>query len=180
MKYSKLFFACLAVVALLSGCSSTGPTRDINDPTNSLYFGYIDMKDAPSGVGTADIYQIAPPTKYPYWTTGVDKDGLFYMELLPPGSYQVTQFSGGNTFYTMPRQGNQTSVRILKPGIYFVGSYKYVPVKTGFMEEAKFAIKRVNSPTEAELLERILKNDAIAKSAWKQKIEARLAQLKKR
>lgn len=178
MKCHKLFYACLAAAALLSGCASSSPPRDLNDPTNSLYFGYIDMTDAPTGVGSADVEQLAPPTKYPYWQAGVSK-GLFCLSVLPPGSYQVTQFVGGNTFYTMPRQGNPTSLRIVKPGIYFVGSYKYVSVKSGFMEGDRFAIKKVNTPTEAELLERIVKYDDIAKSAWKEKIEARLARLKR-
>jgi hypothetical protein len=32
----------LFTLLLLVGCSSSGPVRDINDPTNSLIFGYID------------------------------------------------------------------------------------------------------------------------------------------
>ncbi|HKB59503.1 MAG TPA: hypothetical protein VKC56_05585 [Gallionellaceae bacterium] len=177
MRYRKLFYACLASVTLLSGCASSSPPRDLDDPTNSLYFGHIDMSDAPGGVNAADVEQIAPPTKFPYWKPGLRK-GLFCLAILPPGSYQVTDFSGGDMVYDFPRQGNPTSVRIRKPGIYFVGSYKYVPVKTGFFEGAKFAIKRVNKPTEAELLRRILEYPDIQKSAWKKKIEARLAHLR--
>ena len=45
--------------------------------------------------------------------------------------------------------------------------------------QAKFAIEKINKPTEAELLKRILDEDSgIKDSAWGNKIRARLAQLK--
>jgi hypothetical protein len=70
-------------------------------------------------------------------------------------------------------------VRISKPGIYFLGSYKYQQVKTGFFEGSKFDIERVDSPTEAELLQRILDEDKEIKgSAWEEKIRQRLARIK--
>jgi hypothetical protein len=70
-------------------------------------------------------------------------------------------------------------MRITKPGIYFVGAFKYQKVKTGFFEQGQFAIMKINRPTEGELLKRILENDDIKKSSWDAKIRARLAQLKK-
>jgi len=176
---NRLFVAaCLIFSGLLSGCASEGPPRDINDPTNSLVFGYIDMDEAPRGVNTATFLQVAPPSDTPYWETDVNK-GLFFQAHLPPGSYQLTSLSGSNTIYDFPRQGNETSVRIAKPGIYFVGSYKYKAVKTGLFEAPKFSIERVKTPTEADLLKQILGNEAIGKSAWGGKIRARLAQLKR-
>ena len=176
MRYRKLFYACLASVTLLGGCASSSPPRDLDDPTNSLYFGYIDMSDAPSGVNAADVEQIAPPTKFPYWKPGLRK-GLFCLSVLPPGSYQVTDFSGGDMVYDFPRQGNPTSVRIRKPGIYFVGSYKYVPRKTEFFDGATFAIKRANKPTEPGLLRRILPHPDIQKAAWRKTIQSRTTRL---
>jgi outer membrane biogenesis lipoprotein LolB len=46
----RIWLIGLIASALLTGCGSSGPKRDINDPTNSLVFGYIDMDDAPTGV----------------------------------------------------------------------------------------------------------------------------------
>ncbi len=183
MKNRVLFVVVLAILGLVSGCSSHGPERDINDPTNSLVFGYIDMDDAPTKAQTATIEQVAPPTEWPYFHVGVD-EGLYYHVALATGSYQVNNFYGSGFFagehqYNFPRQGNETSLRITKPGIYFLGSFKYRKVKSGFFEQAKFGMERVNKPTEAELLKRILENDEVAKSAWAGKIRARLAQLKK-
>jgi hypothetical protein len=173
----------LITLGLLAGCASSGPERDINDPTNSLVFGYIDMDDAPTGVTSASIVQVAPPSDTPYWGLGVNK-GLFYNSYLPPGSYQLSKFSGSGFFagqheYSFPRQGNQTALRIVKPGIYFLGSFKYKKVKTGIFEQDKFAIEKIDKPTEADLLKRILDGSSeIQSSAWSGKIRARLAQLK--
>lgn len=175
-------FAMLTLL-LVASCGSSGPVRDIDDPTNSLVFGYIDMDDAPTGVSHAWMRQVAPPTDAPYWGLGVSK-GLFYNYYLPPGSYQLSKFAGSGFFagqheYEFPQQSNQTSLRITKPGIYFIGSYKYKKVKTGFFSQRKFAIEKINKPTEAELLKRILDEDSdLRNSALGNKVRARLAQLK--
>lgn len=179
----RIWLALALTLGLLAGCASGGPERDINDPTNSLVFGYIDMDDAPTKVSSAWLVQVAPPSDMPYWGLGVSK-GLFYNVYLPPGSYQLSSF-GGSSFwrgehqYSLPKQGNQTSLRISKPGIYFLGSFRYKKVKTGMFEQGKFKIERINKPTEAELLKRILdESDNVKNSAWADKIRARLAQLK--
>ena len=174
----------LLAAALSAGCASSGHERDINDPTNSLVFGYIDMDDAPTSISYATIQQVAPPTDAPYWGLAVKK-GLFYHVALPPGSYQLSSFGGsgflsGEHRYSFPRQGNQTALRIDKPGIYFLGSFKYKNVKTGMFEQGKFSIDPVNKPTEADLLRRILdEGSGIKDSAWRDKIQARLARLKR-
>ena len=175
----------LGLVALgLVACASGGPERDINDAANSLVFGYIDMSDAPTGVAYASLMQVAPPTNAPYWALAVRK-GLFYHAALPPGSYQLSSFGGsgvlaGERRYIFPRQGNQTALRVAKPGIYFLGSFKYKTEKSGMFEQGKFSIENVNKPTEADLLKRILDESSdIPKSAWADKIRARLTQLKR-
>ena len=56
----------LAGVLALAGCGGGGHGRDINDPSNSLVFGYVDMADAPTKVTGAQIRQVAPPTDKPY------------------------------------------------------------------------------------------------------------------
>lgn len=173
----------LGALAVLAGCAGGGHGRDINDPQNSMVFGYVDMADAPTGVQGASIMQVAPPTDKPYWGTDV-RNGLFYTYYLPPGSYKLASLSGssfwkGDYRYSFPRQGADTAVRVVKPGIYFLGSYKYQDVKTGFFEQGKFNIERVKTPTEAELLRRILEEDKEIKgSVWEERIRQRLARLK--
>jgi hypothetical protein len=172
-------------VSFLAGCAGGGHGRDINDPSNSLVFGYVDMADAPTKISGAQIMQVAPPTDKPYWGTDV-REGMFYTYYLPPGSYKLATLHGssflkGEYRYSFPRQGGEQGVRIDKPGIYFLGSYKYQTVKTGMFEQSKFDIARVKTPTEAELLQRMLDNDPeLKKSVWADKIRERIARLKKR
>jgi hypothetical protein len=172
-------------LALLTGCAGGGHGRDINDPTNSLVFGYVDMTEAPTKVSGAQIMQVAPPTDKPYWGTNV-REGLFYTYYLPQGSYKLATLHGshflrGEYQYNFPRQGkDDTAARIDKPGIYFLGSYKYQKVKSGMFEQAKFGIERVASPSEADLLQRLLESDPeLQKSVWADKIRQRIARLKK-
>ena len=63
MKQWLLLVLGLLMVGLLAGCASSGPERDINDPTNSLVFGYIDMDGAPTGVNAASILQVSPSVR---------------------------------------------------------------------------------------------------------------------
>lgn len=182
MKY-RIWLVLGMAFGLLAGCASGGPARDINDPSNSLVFGYIDMEDAPTKVSSAWLVQVAPPSDAPYWGLGVSK-GLFYSSYLPPGSYQLSKFGGSGFFsgqheYSFSRQGNKSSLRIIKPGIYFLGAFKYKKVKSGFFQQGQFTIEKINKPTEAELLKRLLEeDDDIKSSAWAGKIRARLAQVK--
>jgi hypothetical protein len=42
MKHRIWLVPGLITLGLLAGCASSGPARDINDPANSLVFGYVD------------------------------------------------------------------------------------------------------------------------------------------
>ena len=168
---------------LLAGCASTGPERDIDDPANSLVFGYIDMEDAPTDVSYAHLKQVFPPSEYPYWPMGVE-DGLLFQQYLPPGGYQMSNFGGsgfwsGEHEYSFPNFGkNQTALRVDVPGIYFIGAFRYEEVDTGFLEVDKFSMVPVESPTERELLERLAKMDWVKGTQWEARIAARLAELR--
>lgn len=64
-----------------------------------------------------------------------------------------------------------------RPGIHFLGSYKYKEVETGFFERGKFDFVPLKSPTERELLERLLKfTDS---KTWELRIKKRIAELSK-
>ena len=186
------------VFALAAGPVGSAESNTIDNPNNSLVFGFIDMSDAPTKVQGATLMQITPPTDKPYWSLGVE-DGLFYSVFLPPGTYQISSFFGSSTFkgsfeYGFGRQGrHETAVEIKIPGIYFLGAYKYVKVaKGGMFKQRKFDMERTAEPTEAELLQRILdatmrmkksktykgpKKVKIAETVWADKIRARLKEL---
>jgi len=148
--------ALAIAVSLLAGCAGGGHGRDINDPSNSLVFGYVDMADAPTKVSGAQIMQVAPPTDKPYWGTDV-RDGMFYTYYLPPGSYKLATLHGssflrGDYTYNFGGKGrNSTAVRIQSPGVYFLGAHRYVA------HEGKFDMQPAKSPTEKEVLQRLIK-----------------------
>lgn len=175
--------AILVQTILLSGCGMFGPKRDLNDPSNSLVIGYIDMDDAPTSISGGWVKQVAPPTEEPYWGLSAD-DGMLFNSYLPPGSYVLDSVMGSAFFkgkheYGFSQQDAAVQIRISKPGIYFLGAFKYKTVKTGFFEAGKFNIERISHPTEAELLKRLLENNReIRNSVWGERIRARLAQLK--
>jgi len=169
------FTVLLLSALLVTGCASSGPVRDINDPTNSLVFGFVDMSEAPTKLTGATVMQVAPPTDKPYWGTAV-RDGVFYHARLPAGSYKLSTLYGSHFFkgdyeYGFPRQGSEGAVRIEEPGIYFLGAFKYQPEKSGLFEPGKFSMEPIESPTAAELLKQILDEDPkIQNSVWAERI----------
>jgi len=183
-KRTILGLVAFAAMLFLGGCASSGPARDINDPANSLVFAYIDMEDAPTEMSYANIRQVFPKSEEGYWGMGVD-DGLLFNQYLPAGGYQMANFGGagfwsGEHEYSFPIYGrNVTAVRADKPGIYFLGAYKYVEVDTGFFEQDKFNIAPMASPAEKELLTRISQMKWVKGSQWEERIRTRLAELGK-
>jgi hypothetical protein len=168
----------LAALGLLAGCAVGGHDRSTDDPGNSLVFGYIDMAEAPTTISGASIVQVGPSSNEPSWDANA-RNGLFYTYDVPPGSYQLASVSGSdlrkvNYEYDLPQQDLEQA-RITQPGIYFLGSYRYV--NTG--EAGGFEVERMDTPTEAQLLQRILEEDRTVKgSAWEARIRERLSQLR--
>lgn len=188
MKKSIQYLCLLGLSLLLCACGSgnIGPERNVNDPTNSLVFGYVDMDEAPTQVDSA---WLKPQGQEGYWQMGVIKHKpgqVFFQSYLPPGSYQLSSMRGsgffaGNNIYSFPTYGrNQTAVRIQKPGIYFLGSYRYRKVKTGFFEGGKFEFERVDAPGELELLQRVQQEDWVKGTQWEARIRNRMAELGKK
>ena len=165
MKLRILFVFVVFALTVSAALADKDSRISIDNPNNSLVFGYIDMSDAPTKVEGAWLQQLSPPTDKPYWSMGIKK-GLFYNTFIQSGTYQISKFAGsgfmaGSHEYHFPRQGrNETAVRIEKPGIYFLGAYKYVKARKGGMfKRAKFSIEPISEPTETELLRRILEDE---------------------
>ena len=182
--------AALILVLLLAGCAGT--PIDPKDESVSLVFGYFDMDDAPSNLQWVSLKRYGDPD--PVWYGMAVRDGLIFHIGIAPGPYQVEKFggTGGIPFlssqryeYNFGTRGrNDTAVRIQKPGIYFLGAYRFVNHSGGLFRADKFEMKPIQQPSEKELLQRlitVLESDSETKMYTRQIVLAkrRLADLGK-
>jgi hypothetical protein len=178
-------FLGLVLFFSISGCATSPYLEEPKNDQVSLVVGYIDMAESPANLGWVQIKQLQPDTKKPYFGFLV-VDGMFYNPNLVPGIFKFIEFGGNpkffleNAIYTFsfPAQGKgEWDPVIEKPGIYFVGSYKYKKIQTGLFEQGKFNIIKIDSPTEKEVLEKLLKYTG--KTKWKQRVLDRIGELEK-
>lgn len=166
-KLSILLFVLLPALLFNTGCASlhSGTDVDPKDKSRSLVFGYFDMSDAPSwgGIDWVTFKQFKPEKKY--YQVPVD-DGLFFHIGIPKASLQVDSFGRStrlysNTVYTYNFASagrNQTSKKIKKAGIYFLGSYKYKVIDSGsFFKADNFEMVKTKKPSEKKVLKNVLK-----------------------
>ena len=143
----------LTCAVSLTGCSSTAPVST-TDESLSLVYGYFDMKDAPTKVQWVGLKQYGGKEIGTY-RMGVE-DGLFFHVGVEPGSTRSTssaaQASCAATTVQLRRQGpQQHSGAHQDPGVYFLGAHRYVA------HEGKFDMQPAKSPTEEEVLQRLIK-----------------------
>jgi len=100
---------------------------------------------------------------------------------VPPGRYRFTEFGGDNPYSNMRfrlslKEQPQFVREISKPGVYYIGSYKYKGNKP-LVGRYTFELVPSKTPSERELLEKILVY--AEHEHWRQMITQRLNQLKK-
>lgn len=155
------------MACVLAGCASGSPV-DTGDATLSLVFGYFDMKDAPSNLEWVSLRKYDSTKKDGESYHLAVRDGLFFHVGIAPGSYQVAKFGGMGGIPLLTRRPfeydfgskgrNTTAVRIRKAGIYFLGTHQYVNhAGKGLFAPDRFEMEPVKTPTEKELLQRLLK-----------------------
>jgi hypothetical protein len=148
------------LILFVAGCATSAPV-DPKDPRLSLVYGYIDMADAPSSLGWVRI-KLYDGNNQGY--SAAVRKGLFFHVGVEPGPYQVERFGRHPSFFSNTeysydfgtRGRNETAIRIDKPGVYFMGAYKYVDIPTGWLEQDKFRMERTQTPSERELLTKLL------------------------
>lgn len=157
-------FAVLSLALVLGGCA--GAHIDPNDKTVSLVYGYFDMKDAPSSLDWVSIKRYGSD-EAAFYQIGAS-DGLFFHVGIAPGSYQIERFGGvggiplltrRNFIYNFGTRGrNGSAIRVQRPDIYFMGTFKYVDHPGGFFKADKFEMQASKQPTEKEVLQRLIKS----------------------
>jgi hypothetical protein len=169
----------MVVFFMVAGCSS-GPyiMKNPKDSNASLVFGYFDMSDAPCRLGWIQLRQLNTDKKDPTEVFAVS-NGIFYDEMIIPGLYRFDVFVGssGRTIYyfPMPQGKNEWDPVIEKPGIHFVGSYKYKKSEHTPLQSGHFSIVKINTPTEKEILEKLLAY--AGDTVWVNKIKERIKEI---
>lgn len=170
-------FALLAALALTSCSTPTPNFMKPEEPNLSLVFGHIDMDDAPTKLGWVELKMVRPVVEKPYYYFWV-REGTFFRSHVRQGSYKFEKFGYKNDKYIFPAQGKGVMDRqVTKPGLYYVGSYKYKKIPRGLFRDDQFDLIPTNSPSELELLKKI--SVYSQDNYWKGMIEKRIRELEK-
>lgn len=193
MRYLTRLLIAFIVFTGLAGCS----TARIQDtpPDRSLVFVYVDFTENEMDLYWTKMKKVSPVSETPFFNIigvrnfdGKNKYGyLLWYEFLENGSYQLASFGGKQTLYMRQKQltllmpemgGNQTSLRVQKPGIYYMGSFKYKPELSTWAEVGgvrnKFTMEPFRGPSETEMLKKLL--EVSKGTSWEPRIQEKLRQ----
>lgn len=159
MKIIKIIL--LTFILGLSGCQGLlpKPKFDANDPNSSVVFGYIGMKNMPSEFGWVKIQGLGGEDDY---VTASTYKGAFWHVAVRPGHRYIPTFGGfssrgifghgdvANLYNFDKKDRKSMSIKIRKPGVHFMGSYKFS------MHKDKFNTEKVRSPSEKAVLKKVL------------------------
>ena len=176
-------------ILTLTACGPSKSVKEMEDPNSSLIFGYIGRDDGPVKFDWVQLRHSKPGAKDIFIESRADRNGLFYAENLSPGHYQIHRYGwgvrplgenvahgGGGAIFTFPKTENLSAMHIKGPGLKYMGTFMYTRVKTGFFEGGKFTIDRTTTPSEKELLQKLLRYTKNTK--WEASVKERLANMK--
>ncbi|NMB66202.1 MAG: hypothetical protein GYA16_15155 [Spirochaetes bacterium] len=177
----------LLLVFFLTVCLSCATTpKDLSQL--AFIFGRIESADGDMALETVDFISCSLHEKSESWEAYAHRQkGYFWLNDLKMGSYRAVRFSqrnwglGGSSgsYYLLNKYGpGPFMVRIQKPGVYYMGTYKYGmnPKKLSVADvllgtPATFSLVKVENDNPQEILEWILKNKISKKSPWYSIIE---------
>lgn len=191
---SVIKYLVTALMALsLGGCvihfSKSKSIDDQEEPDSIMVVGYVDDSEAPFTMKWGEIKQVRPAIDEPYLELRSNNEGLFYLENLPVGSYQLEELGGPDKGFLSQdtwvwRFGDlrgdkgfeRMELKAGKPGIYFLGSYKIDLVKKGGLFSAdKYETIALDKPAEKKVLQKLL---PITKGTrWEKVVRSRISQL---
>ncbi|MCK4864365.1 MAG: hypothetical protein KAT06_02970 [Gammaproteobacteria bacterium] len=184
----KTSFITLVLATVLTGCGGIAFNKPAN-PNDSLIIGSIDMSEASGEFTHVVMKKIKPASKTPYKWFWV-KDNLFFRDDVEKGAYKMDNFKSFSGWtnteysYNFPKTGGkgEMDIKVRKSGIYYVGSWKFKKVNTGFFKEmigkGKFELIRVKLPSELDILNKIKKYSK--DDYWTNMINKRISQLKRK
>lgn len=191
---SKLMITTCLIIGLASCTIFVTKSKYLDeqeDKNSILIFGYMNDKKAPFTMEWGDVRQIRPKTDEPLKDFRSNNEGLFYLENLPTGSYQIDSVGGpekgllANAYYDwdMPQDNDNKAfrkrmqIKAKKSGLYYVGSYKINKLKDGGMFGTdKYETVMTKEVSEKQALKKLLAYADGTK--WKNLIRKRLKRLK--
>jgi hypothetical protein len=125
---------CLALLLPSTPASAGRGAKDLPPiETSCFVYGYIDMAEERVKLQFLNLLRTGPGADDERFLGMGIRDGIFWNTVAEPGYYILstfgqiaTQYRPGVT-YSVPRQGNPFRFVFPEPGIYYVGSYRYVP-----------------------------------------------------
>jgi hypothetical protein len=185
MKRCTVVNALLAVLSLaLVGCGGLAKVDDPTDDLESFAFGYMDMTEAPAPMSYFVMQQVSPKTGKPVLINYRILDGAFYSEHVRPGTYRFHELGAQACHRFMGCNPNQwgfafkdrgEQFKVSKPGLHYIGSYRYIAATKNQFRIMKFDVKRAKKPTEREVLQTILL--ATEGTGWNAAVVKRIRQL---
>lgn len=192
---SAMKLLCVLLLAIsMSGCVihlTKGEDVDDQEKSDSiLVVGYVDDSEAPFTMEWGEIKQVRPAIDEPYKELRSNGEGLFYLENLPVGSYQLVELGGpdkgfmSQDTWTWGFAGSaneegfeRVEMRAEQPGIYYLGSYKIDLVKEGgFFSTDKYETIALEELSEKDVLMKLL--PVTGGTKWHDIVEQRIRQLK--
>lgn len=177
----------ISILTLLLAGSIAFSANSKGDPEkDALVFGCFDLSEINSYIDNISFI------KYPPRLSGfmgfphdiniyfIHKSGYYIADQVKPGQYWLMgfytrpiglQFQNKVTNCQVTYKPTEADVFTVKEGdIYYYGTYKY-----RVAEKGQFALEKVDTPSEKELLQNIL--ESMKGTKWEAKIQERLASL---
>jgi hypothetical protein len=168
-------FACLL---LIIACATTNPqVRTTAEDNATLIFGYYDMAEAPFELTCVRITQAERAgVAYRQSCMRTFKNGLFFIENVPPMKYHVPFFYAGGKLHMLSSE-RADAFDVAPRSLHYLGSFKYKVVQRNLgdivkLTPEKYSLVPTKAPDEAAVLRMLADN--VQDERWKQRIRARL------
>ena len=188
----------VTIALFLSGCSTTmiftkGMSASDKDDGTSMVFGHIDSNETNTSLYEFSIMKKENRNgvdRFEHYDTRTADNGMFYLENLESGEYLLgwmyaktyPVFGEPYTFRlpdaTDGKEFAMATVKITKPGIYYMGSYKiYVMKNPSFSHGEVYNVRKEVSPSEKDLLKQMSAH--LRGSGWDKDAAARMRLVRK-
>ncbi len=156
--------------ALAAGCGNPNIAKPAHRA--SLYVAFIDAKRAPMKWRDVPLHCEGPKGEIVSWNMHRDEAGLLFVENAPTARCWILGgFNGGPRDYVFkladdPKR-NLTAVEPKKPGVQYMGAYRFEPGLAG-----SFRLVKVDDPGEMEVLGSVL--PYLLNTPWSDVVKKRL------